>query len=438
MKDIPAGASFNGGLKQFELTNRLKVILERYPNNTISGKVIVEHGPSDEAKGEEGTAHFDEHMIIFGGFGQFSPEICERIRQKFGWYIPETQPDRTVFPVGLMPDDVTIFLKYISGALFEPRFDPPQVYEQRRRISREISDFSTSSQKDLQDFHKALFPNHPYSINELGTRTSVGRITPDDLRAFHFKGYIASNMTLILAGPLPEGIEDLIKLHFEDRPTGQSIRGPTLPPSQLERQVKLYRPAPDLLDHENPGDSNAEIYFGVIAVPSSNRERLAITLLSHLLFNYTQSRLFTTMSQRYGLTYDLENLDTDFDIFSMNGSMKIMLPVKSLDQEAAINAMFSEFNRLQEHLPDKKELYILSRNLRYHVADRMQKSKNHVKAIERFLATGTTPADDLVTLSSLTPEEIRDAARKFLPQSRQDGKYVLMLRDPIYPRQRAP
>lgn len=58
-------------------------------------------------------------------------------------------------------------------------------------------------------------------------------------------------------------------------------------------------------------------------------------------------------------------------------------------------------------------------------------NSGHVNAIELRMDQGLTPKCHLKRMEAVTPEKIREAAVKYLPQNRKDEKYVLSLRDPL-------
>ena len=421
-----------GNLRQYKLQNGLDVVIEYVPRNTLSAKLIVNHSTANERQDESGFAHFVEHMVMFGSFKDFSPEDCDRKRQRLGWYIPFTEPDKTYFPIGIMPSKVDVMLEYLSQAVFEQRFPQQRFGQERQRILRErAEDRRNPVYRDLNAYNAALFQNHPYSLGVfgiVGKKASIIKATPDDLNAFHSRGYLANNMTLILAGPVPFDAYELIKRNFDGRPSTNAAKSHVSPLNPLEEKVLLHMPAPDLVNDENPEDNTAHIFLGFIANPSSARERVALSLLWHILYNYTTSRVFQRISREEVLAYDL---DREVNVFDLDGYLEIEVSVKSNARERAIDAIFDEFQRLRELPPRKEELDGAYENLAFKTAYMLERSKHHVTMIERYLQTGLTPIQNLEILRSLAPEEVQDAARKFLPPSRKDGKYVLMVRDPL-------
>lgn len=432
MRDLselaPIQRALNGNLRSYSLPNGLQVAIEEVAINTISANINVHHSTADEGPDEAGFAHTVEHVIYFGSFRRKSAEFCDRVRQTIGWYLPFTEPDKASFTVGTMPSNTGTMLRYLASSIFEQGFPAPRLGKELGRIHREMSDDGNSYNRAIGDFEEALFKGHPYALDIFGNKSTLTRATPEALMHFHSRGYKADNMTLVVAGPVPKNIDDLVNRNFEGRPSSDVLKTPTPSLKPLEKKVEMYKPAPDLLDHENPQDSSAQIFLGLIAIPSNSRERIALSLLWHILYNYSTSRVFQRISSDEGLAYELGDA---VDPFDMRGYLQMQVPVKSAAQERAIDLIFDEFQRLQEFPPRRREMTTAYRNLVYKTAYQLERGKHHVRMIERYLQTGLTPGQSLEILRSLAPEEVQDAARKFLPSSRKDGKYVLMVRDPF-------
>ena len=67
----------------------------------------------------------------------------------------------------------------------------------------------------------------------------------------------------------------------------------------------------------------------------------------------------------------------------------------------------------------------------YEFANKFETTRDQLNALDIKLDNGLTPEHYLQKLKEVTPEKVREVAIKYLPQNRKEGKYVLLLRDPL-------
>lgn len=151
-------------------------------------------------------------------------------------------------------------------------------------------------------------------------------------------------------------------------------------------------------------------------------------MLVNILGGDANSRLFQSVSQRKGLAY---GVGAQYDGSNNKGGIYICGSVHSVRANEAVDAIFEEMVKLRTDLVSQESLERLKRNSRYNIAKTFETNAGHVNAIELRMDKGLTPEYHLERMEAVTPENIRDAAVKYLPQNRTDGKYVLRLRDPL-------
>lgn len=64
---------YNKNYREYKLDNGLFVALQKTSTQTIAGRLRVKHGALNEKPGEEGIAHFLEHVLATGGSKKYSP-----------------------------------------------------------------------------------------------------------------------------------------------------------------------------------------------------------------------------------------------------------------------------------------------------------------------------------------------------------------------------
>lgn len=417
----------NGTYREFKLDNGLLVALLNTPTQTISGRLRVNHGAIHETSGEEGIAHLLEHGLMTGGTQKYDPEKTDAIRATFGSYNAFTGLDSTLFPVDMLAEDLQVYLDFVSDLAFNPRLDAVRVQEEKGRALREMADTkSNPGFRDQQAYQKALFGDGPESYFIAGTENVISNATPDDLRAFHSRGYHANNMYLVLVGGLPENVEDLARKYFNGRPTGEGrkFEFPALAP--LERQIILHTSAPELYNHDTPQDSSAQFSMSFIVPDGFHEDSYALSMLVHILGGDANSRLFQTVSQRKQLAY---GIGSSYDGANNRGIVNIGGNIISTNQDAAFEAIFDEMQKLKSEPVNPAEIERIKRTVKYGVAKQAETNEGHIGEIERKLDYGQTTQQFLERLDGVTLDRIMEVANRYLPI--RNGNYVLMIRDPL-------
>ena len=422
--------TLNGNYRKLRLGNGLLVALQNTPTQTISGRLRVHHGSLHEKEGEEGLAHFLEHTIMMGGGKKFTPDAAERIIGTFGTINATTSSYETCFPVGMLADDLELYLDFISDIVFHPRFDLGRVDQERQRVLRETADArGDPAFQDNRDFMDALYgPNSPHTDFVLGKEKVVAEATVDNLRTFHERGYNPNNMDLIFVGALPENVDELIRKYFSEKLTGGGSKYHFPKNPELEKKTILYRNAPELLNRHNFEDSSAHFNMGFVAPTDGSEDSYAVGRLIQILGGDINSRLFKKVSQEMGLAY---GIGSNYYPQNNAGTIIICGSVKATSIDKVIDATFNEMDYLKNELVDRTDLARIKRNAIYGLAKNFETNEGHVGVIEGKWDRGLTPEIYLQKMGAVTPEMVRDVANKYFPSNKEDGKYVLLLRNPI-------
>ena len=420
----------NADYRELRLDNGLVVALQNTPTSTINGRLRVHHGGLHEREGEEGLAHFLEHTIMMAGGKKFTPKVAKEIMGTFGHINATTSSHETCFPVGMIAEDLELYLDFISDIAFNPRLDSDKVNQEREIVLRETADArSIPTFQDNKDFMDALYgEDSPHAYFVLGKEEVVDKATPHDLREFHQRGYSPNNMDLILVGALPENVDELVIRYFSDksRGPGQKFNFPINP--ALKRKTILHRHAPEILNHQHPDQSSAGLSIGFVGPTQDAEDSYATSRLTDILGGDANSRLFKKVREEMGLAY---GIGSSYLAGNNMGSVNISGSVQSTRANEAIDAIFTEMEHLKNNLVDKEELDRIKRNHIYGLLKYFESNDGHANGIEIKWDKGLTPELHLKKMNAVTPEMVREAARKYFPENRDDGKYVLLLRDPL-------
>ncbi len=190
------------GVRVTVLDTGVTVISHAMPHlKTVALGLWVRAGSRDEMPDEAGVAHFLEHMAFKGTSRRSAREIAEAIEGRGGDLNAATSSETTGYTAHVLKEDWALALDVIADIVTDPVFDPAEMERERGVILQEIA-AAHDDPVDLvfEQAEEAAFDGHPLGRSVLGRPETVGRLTPDDLRAFRARTYLSGAMVLSAAG----------------------------------------------------------------------------------------------------------------------------------------------------------------------------------------------------------------------------------------------
>ncbi|MBP6409189.1 MAG: insulinase family protein [Fusobacteriaceae bacterium] len=192
-----------------QLKNGLKYYI--YPNkkpvNSISAWLKVDAGSLYENPGEEGLAHFMEHLA-FNGTEKYPENDLIRILESkgvdFGHGLnAHTGFDETVFKLNGQTKDLKDFLDILYQWGFKVKFTDTEVKKEKGVVIEEWRQ-ETGLAKEISDFYnKYYFANSKYLDRlPIGKVPSIEKFTSASAKKFYKKWYVPNNMSIFIVGDI--------------------------------------------------------------------------------------------------------------------------------------------------------------------------------------------------------------------------------------------
>jgi zinc protease len=199
-----APAPLQGGARVEVLPSGLHVLLrELRVAPVVEVQVWARVGAADERPGEEGLAHFHEHMLFKGTERRGVGEIAGTVEGVGGRINAYTTYDTTVYHATLPSEELESGLDVLADAVQHSRFDAEEVAREVEVVLEEIRRSDDSPHHVLADgVFATAFRSHPYRSPILGSRASVSSFTREKVRAFFERWYTAENFAVVLTGDL--------------------------------------------------------------------------------------------------------------------------------------------------------------------------------------------------------------------------------------------
>ena len=354
-----------------------------------------------------GYAHFQEHML-FKGTDTFGPGFIDRtVEGQGGRSNAFTSFDYTTFQILVPVDGTRKALELLEAMAFRSTFDPKEIDAERQVIFEE-SRIETDTPKSaiIRQLYGLVFPNHPYGRPVLGTPETMNAANREKLKAFNQQYYTPENMVLVVVGPVdPKAIRAMVDATFGKRPKTGYAPPPTPPLSPLKGVIckTVERP-----------EQQAQLALGWQAPSLANPDSFALDLVATILGGSESSRLPKTLRDGERL---VSGISVSNSSMKLAGIFYVQAQLEAADVEKAKQRILEELGRLEKEGPTEEERQLAVTKAESEHAFAYETSDGVAAAYGITQLTGNL--DDELRyvdrLRAVTREQIRDAARKYLP-----------------------
>ena len=182
------------------------------PPNRVSMRLLVRRGSSTEKDGQEGIAHFTEHMA-FNGTANFPKgemvEYFQRLGMAFGADTnAHTSFNETVYKIDMpenspkmIDDGLKLLSDYAGGILFPE----DEIERERGVIIAEKKARDNAKYRAFVDFFGNVFRGSPYQNRlPIGLESVIKNAKRGEFLDFYKANYRPENMTLVIVGDVDE------------------------------------------------------------------------------------------------------------------------------------------------------------------------------------------------------------------------------------------
>lgn len=368
-------------------------------------ELLFEAGKWHESK--RLTANFTNKMLKEGTSSLPSGEIAEKI-DFYGAHL-ETSSDKDMGYVSLyslnkyLDQTLPVLADVVSNPLFPQ--EELEILRQRRK-QRFIVNNRKVRYLAKRKFNSLIFGNeHPYG--RTFETEDFKEVTRDDLQQFHRDYYNSANCKIIVAGKIRPDFIQLLNKHFS------SFNGSKI---QNENPFSLNGdPQAGQKNNIRKEDAvQSAIRIGRVLFNKKHEDFSRMKILNTVLGGYFGSRLMTNIREEKGYTYGIGSAVVSLQ---HSGYFFISSEVGTDVTQAALKEVYHEINKLQQDLIPAEELglvknYILGSFLRS-LDGAFAMSENYKGLLEYGLDYNYYQ-DFINLIRSITPEELRDLACKYL------------------------
>lgn len=395
----------------FTLPNGLRVVLHEDHSSPIVAVQLWYHaGAKNDADGLTGLAHMFEHMLDEGTANMPSGEFRRIVQSAGGRYNATTSSDWTKYFTTAPSNqlEMLLWLEAERMANLSPSLDSTRFNLERESVRNEYREIMSQAPMAGADaVYETLFSDGAYRHPVVGLQEELGRATVEDLRRFYERYYVPNNAVLVIAGDFDSAVaRRQVTKHFAPIPRGKPVVQPKAVGTFTgEKRIVVEHPSGQrqLWVVWRGARSAAPDRAAALALTSIMSERLRRLLI-------TERRLSSFMNPGFNTNFDLEESGLLHFAMVISGSAteaerlfdSVATSIRTDGVTAKELDRWRASYRLQT-LTDMQSVLVKSDM----IADGLMMQGNPVanfQLVERAL--------------TLTPEDVRAAARKYMTADR--------------------
>lgn len=408
---------------EYDMDNGLHVILHQDKTAPVVAVSVMYHvGSKDEDPQRTGFAHFFEHLLFEGSDNMKRGEFMKTVSSNGGQNNANTSQDRTFYYEVFPSNQLELGLWLESERMLHPKIDEigvktqNEVVKEEKRLRIDNSPYGKFTEKIFD----RLFQGHPYRWQPIGSMEHLDAAKLSEFIAFFKKYYVPNNAVLTIAGDIDVArTKALVQKYFEEVPKGAPVVKTIYEVKPVEKEII-----------DTAYDANIQIpaIFAAYRVPGmKSQDSKVLGLISTLLSGGGSSRLSTKMVdekktalQVAAFNYTLEDYGAYITLALPNNNTPLNDLLKDIDAEVV---------RLQTDLISESELTKLQNQFENGYVSKNSK----MIGLAENLANGYTfhnkdtndVNEELDKVRSVTREEIREVARKYLNKNQRVVLYYL-------------
>lgn len=259
-------------------------------------------GTRDERNGEEGIAHFCEHVTFKGTEHRTAMQILNRLESVGGELNAFTNKEDTVYYSAILKEHFPRAVDLLTDIVFFSTYPQHEINKEVEVICDEIESYNDSPAELIyDDFESAVFAGHPLGHNILGSEDMLKGYTTEDALRFTRRYYRPENTVFFVSGDVNfKRVVALVKKATASFPEAQPLIDVT--PTAVLPDYE-----PQTIRHDR-GTHQAHVMVGNRAYSVHDKHRMPLYLLNNILGGPgMNARLNISLRERNALVYTVES-----------------------------------------------------------------------------------------------------------------------------------
>ena len=392
--------------KTYRFENGLRLMQIPSPTQVAYCGISIDAGTRDEEPGEEGMAHFCEHMMFKGTTQRKAWHIINRMEAVGGDLNAYTNKEETVVYAAFMKEHLERATELIFDIVFNSTFPQHEIDKECEVIVDEIESYNDTPADLIFDrFEDIIYEGNSLGHDILGTAENVRRFRTEDALRFVRRQYRPEKMVFFVLGDVEfEKVKKMVGRRLKDLESINPIE-PVRPASPIKRNAGTFT--------EERGTHQAHVMIGRAAYGSEDDKRIALYFLNNILGGPgMNSKLNIALREHKGLVYTVESSLTNYTDTS---TWAIYFGCDEEDVERCLRTVRQELYKLMnEPLTERQfsgalkqikgQIGVACDNFENYALD-MAKAYLHYNKVEG-------QKDTIEHLEKMTPQLLQEVARE--------------------------
>ena len=305
----------------YTLDNGLRIIHLPSDSQVVYCGYQINAGTRNEEPGEEGLAHFCEHVTFKGTERRKAWHILNCLESVGGDLNAYTNKEGTVYYSAILKEHIARAVDLLSDIVFHSVYPQAEIDKEVEVICDEIESYNDSPAELIYDeFENILFKGSPLGHNILGTAEQVRSFTTEDALRFTRKLYRPDNAIFFAYGDIDfKKLVKLLKtLNFEqgtlnfmnsktsETPTAEMEAGDANHKVQSSKFNVQSIEGQTIVMQKNT--HQAHVMIGTRAYDVNDSRRMPLYLLNNMLGGPgMNAKLNLALREHNGLVYTVES-----------------------------------------------------------------------------------------------------------------------------------
>ena len=327
-----------------EFDNGIRLIYKQALNTKVAHcGFILDIGSRDEGPGQQGLAHFWEHMVFKGTKKRKAFHILNRLDSVGGELNAYTTKEKICFYASVLNNHFDKAVDLLTDITFDSIFPEQQIEREKMVILEEMSMYKDNPEDFIQDdFDDLIFSGHSLGNNILGTQESVNSFGRIDFQRFLKQKLNTEKIVFSVVSSLP--FKKVLKIASRYINAIPAIKAKNNRPPFTGYIAKTRITKKPILQ--------AHCGIGNIAYHIHDEQKNAFILLTNLLGGPgMNSRLNLGIREKYGFVY---SIDASYNAFTDTGLFSIFFATDAKYLSKCVQLVLKEMNKLKD-----KELSVI-------------------------------------------------------------------------------
>lgn len=398
------------------LDNGLRIIALPTASPVVYCGYQLSTGTANELPGEEGIAHFCEHVTFKGTTRRTAIDVIQCLEEVGGDLNAFTTKTDTVYYSAILKEHLPRAIDLLTDIVFHSVYPQKEIDKEVEVICDEIESYNDSPAELIYDeFENLIFRGHPLGHSILGTSERVRRFTTDDAIRFTKQYYLPMNSVFFAYGDVD--FEHLLRLlEKENGAKVKVIEEVEKPVESSLPPLSEYQPQVVEIDKHT---HQAHVMIGNRAYSIQDKRRMALYLLNNILGGPGMSaRLNLALRERRGLVYTVESTMVSY---SQTGLWSVYFGCDADDRAECMRLVRAELDRFMSVPLSDEELSIAKQQLKGQIGIACDNRENLALDFGKvFLHYGWKK--DITALyrdiDAITAEDVQQVACELFPEER--------------------